>query len=762
MKMNNNRRKLFAAFTAVLALVLFTGGAAAQISFSNEDPADGSTVLSSEYMDGNIVASIDVSNTNGNDMNVQFVNAADDGVYETDFDVPPGGTAEMVDSGNTLRDNTFQTYNWYVYAQDQVTGDSATSQTFTFDTSSPSSPSSSNVQPADGSVFDAGSSSSYDVDFNWDVSAGDESGTARLYVDGTEVYSEGFNADQTISMSHTESVGVGSHTYELVLETDYYGGITQVSRSFEVEQDAAPDVPSNPDPADGATVPVLENDGDIAASILVSQEDENTMNVQFVNASNDVPLETDFDLQSGERAKMTGLGNTFRDEPSTTYEWYAIATDQETGKSTESPTFTFTTEESQPVPPSSISLSNPSDGASFSTNGSSVDIGFDFSIESEEESGTARIILNDTEIFSESFDSRSSQSFSHTESVTNGTYTWYVETETATYVNTSETRSFSVDAADLPAPETSFNPFPENNSEVGVLQNDGDIAASVEVFQENGNIMNVQFVNASNDVPLETDYDVQSGERAKMTGIGNTLRDEVNRTYNWYAIATDQETGKTNISSVFTFTTVEDANLSAPFAPYDPIPENGSTVNVTENDGEIVASVKVDHPEGREMNVQFVNASNDVPLETDYNVDAGERAKMTGLGNTLRDKPGTTYKWYAIAYDTQTGETTSSDVWTFTTSEDVAGQIVTGFMEAIGQYWKAFKNNTGPTAQAFIGLVLMLGFGGLGYAMAGSVGGSISMILVIIVNTLAGLFPGWIALSLVILAVTYVFLSATR
>src|SRR6056297_1335227 len=546
MKMNNNRRKLFAAFTAVLALVLFTGGAAAQISFSNENPADGSTVLSSEYMDGNIVASIDVSNTNGNDMNVQFVNAADDGVYETDFDVPPGGTAEMVDSGNTLRDNTFQTYNWYVYAQDQVTGDSATSQTFTFDTSSPSSPSSSNVQPADGSVFDAGSSSSYDVDFSWDVSAGDESGTARLYVDGNEVYSEGFNADETFSMSHTESVGVGSHTYELVLESDYYGGITQVSRSFEVEQDAAPDVPSNPDPADGATVPVLENDGDIAASILVSQEDENTMNVQFVNASNDVPLETDFD--------------------------------------------------------------------------------------------------------------------------------------------------------------------------------------------------------------------VQSGERAKMTGIGDTLRDEVNRTYNWYAIAFDQETGKSTASDVFTFTTVEDANLSAPFAPYDPIPENGSTVNVTENDGEIVASVKVDHPEGREMNVEFVNASNDQVLEIDYNVDAGERAKMTGLGNTLRDEPGTTYKWYAIAYDTQTGETTSSEVWTFTTSEDVAGQIVTGFMEAIGQYWEAFKDNTEPTAQAFIGLVLMLGFGGLGYAMAGSVGGSISMILVIIVNTLAGLFPGWIALSLVILAVTYVFL----
>lgn len=758
MKMNNNRRKLFAAFTAVLALVLFTGGAAAQISFSNEDPADGSTVLSSEYMDGNIVASIDVSNTNGNDMNVQFVNAADDGVYETDFDVPPGGTAQMVDSGNTLRDNTFQTYNWYVYAQDQVTGDSATSQTFTFDTSSPSSPSSSNVQPADGSVFDAGSSSSYDVDFSWDVSAGDESGTARLYVDGTEVYSEGFNADETLSMSHTESVGVGSHTYELVLETDYYGGITQVSRSFEVEQDAAPDVPSNPDPADGATVPLIENDGDIAASILVSQEDGNTMNVQFVNAADDNPYETDFDVQSGERAKMTGIGNTLRDQPGTQYEWYAIATDQETGKSTTSPTFTFTTEESQPVPPSSISLSNPSDGALFSTNGSSVDIGFDFSIESEEESGTARIILNDTEIFSESFDSRSSQSFSHTESVANGTYNWYVETETATYVNTSETRSFSVDAADLPAPETPFNPLPENGSEVGVLQNDGDIAASVEVFQENGNTMNVQFVNASNDVPLETDYDVQSGERAKMTGIGNTLRDEVNRTYNWYAIATDQETGKTNTSNVFTFTTVEDANLSAPFAPYDPVPGNGSTVNVTENDGDITASVKVDHPEGREMNVQFVNASNDVPLETDYNVDPGERAKMTGLGNTLRDEPGTTYEWYAVAYDTQTGETTSSDVWTFTTSEDVAGQIVTGFMEAIGQYWKAFKDNTGPTAQAFIGLVLMLGFGGLGYAMAGSVGGSISMILVIIVNTLAGLFPGWIALSLVILAVTYVFL----
>jgi len=119
-----------------------------------------------------------------------------------------------------------------------------------------------------------------------------------------------------------------------------------------------------------------------------------------------------------------------------------------------------------------------------------------------------------------------------------------------------------------------------------------------------------------------------------------------------------------------TFTTQNFTTIYKPKAPRDPVPGDGDTVNTNDRSSDdVAASIEVVHPDGRPMYVQFVNASNDVPLETDYDVGSGERAKITDLGNSLRDDTNTTYDWYAIAYDNETNEYVESDVFSFSTVE---------------------------------------------------------------------------------------------
>jgi len=112
-------------------------------------------------------------------------------------------------------------------------------------------------------------------------------------------------------------------------------------------------------------------------------------------------------------------------------------------------------------------------------------------------------------------------------------------------------------------PDEPYDPFPGNDSLVDTTSRSGDeIAASVEVVQDDGHTMDVQFVNASDDSNLGIDFDVGSGDRAKLTNIDTSLRDETNTTYSWYAVAEDQVTGERVKSDTFEFRTVEVGNAT--------------------------------------------------------------------------------------------------------------------------------------------------------------------------------------------------------
>lgn len=153
----------------------------------------------------------------------------------------------------------------------------------------------------------------------------------------------------------------------------------------------------------------------------------------------------------------------------------------------------------------------------------------------------------------------------------------------------------------------------------------------------------------------------------EQTSVEWSSATDTGTTYNFTVEAYDG-LNSTNVSENFT-------TIYKPKAPRDPNPGDGDTVNTNDRSSDdVAASVEVIHPDGRPMDVQFVNASNDIPLETDFNVGSGDRAKITDLGNTLRDETNTTYEWYAIVYDNETNEYVESDVFSFSTVE--VGDVV--------------------------------------------------------------------------------------
>ncbi len=95
-----------------------------------------------------------------------------------------------------------------------------------------------------------------------------------------------------------------------------------------------PDAPTNPTPGDGATE--VSTSPNLVVSL--SDPDGDSMDVTFHDASDDSVIDTDSGVSSGGTASVTWSGLV----ASTTYSWYAVATDTQ-GESTQSATWSFTT-----------------------------------------------------------------------------------------------------------------------------------------------------------------------------------------------------------------------------------------------------------------------------------------------------------------------------------------------------------------------------------------------------------------------------------
>lgn len=108
----------------------------------------------------------------------------------------------------------------------------------------------------------------------------------------------------------------------------------------EIVPNQPPNKPTEPQPENNSfDVPITTT-----LSVLVTDPDNDTMNVFFYDASNNNLIDVDVNVSSGERAEIlvTEL------EYSTTYTWYVIAND--TTAQTQSDTWSFTTENGS-IPP---------------------------------------------------------------------------------------------------------------------------------------------------------------------------------------------------------------------------------------------------------------------------------------------------------------------------------------------------------------------------------------------------------------------------
>ena len=175
----------------------------------------------------------------------------------------------------------------------------------------------------------------------------------------------------------------------------------------------------------------------------------------------------------------------------------------------------------------------------------------------------------------------------------------------------------------------------------------------------NGDVGNMTFLNASSGQIIDRFTSLAPGDhRTVQWSTATTPGKEYN-----FTVRVSDGVNSTNTTENFT-------TIYRPKAAYNPSPGNKTTVDTTTRTGdEIAASAKVVHPDGRPMHVQFVNATNGQIIEIDYNVGSGERAKITNIGNTLRDETNKTYDWYAVSKDLGTGKKTSSDLFTFDTVE---------------------------------------------------------------------------------------------
>ena len=231
----------------------------------------------------------------------------------------------------------------------------------------------------------------------------------------------------------------------------------------------------------------------------------------------------------------------------------------------------------------------------------------------------------------------------------NTEYEWYAIADDGIHYTQSATWSFTT--GDV-APNAPTNPTPIDGA-IGISINP---TLSVDVFDPDGDAMDVSFYNASDDSLIDTDTGVSSGGTASISWLGLSGNTE----YEWYAIADD---GALNTQSViWSFTTIN----TAPSAPINPTPA-GETTDVFYL---TTLSVDVSDPDGDMMDVSFYNAFDDSLIGTDTDVSSGGTASISWGGLS----GNTEYEWYAIADDGALN--TQSATWTFTTVNTAPDMLI--------------------------------------------------------------------------------------
>jgi hypothetical protein len=403
-----------------------------------------------------------------------------------------------------------------------------------------------------------------------------------------------------------------------------------------------PNPPINPIPQDGATDVSINP----SLSVEVTDPDSDQMNVYFYNAVDDTLIGTDTNVPSGSVASVSWPGLSY----DTLYSWYAAAND--TMYETVSSTWGFTTE-SEPVnnnPPNPPTNPLPYNGET------DVAINPTLCVDVDDPDGD----ILDVKFYNASDDSLididNDVPSGGTASVQwlglsyDTTYHWYAVASDAEYDSPSSTWIFTtmLDPGINHPPDKPTNPSPGDGA-TGVNLNP---VLNVDVYDQDGDNLDVEFYNASDDSLIGEVTGVTSGSTATLAW--NDL--SYATTYQWYTKVSDYEFE--NTSATWSFTTRNENINKPPNAPTNPSPQNGAT-GVSLNP---TLSVYVSDPDADMLDVKFYNDFDDSLIGIDYNVPSGGTAYFVWSGLSS----DTTYDWYAAANDSEFQ--TYSAVWSFTTT----------------------------------------------------------------------------------------------
>lgn len=280
---------------------------------TNPGPADGDSRIVRPP-----VLSVDVSDPDGDNLDVAFRDASDDSLIGTETDVSSGAASV---TWNGLFSGT--TYQWYAVADDgQVTTQSST---WSFTTNhAPDSPS--NPSPSDGAsqvesstslavdVSD-GDGDSMDLSFHWD--------NGGLIQDVSGVASGSIASTSELDLS-------GGETYSWYAVADD-GELSITSSTWSFTANSSPDSSSDRSPSGGATgisrTPTL--------SAKVTDPEGDSMDVFFYKGSGE--LIDNVRADNGTYASVTWSGL----EHGNTYDWYVVSDDGT--DNTRFPTWSFST-----------------------------------------------------------------------------------------------------------------------------------------------------------------------------------------------------------------------------------------------------------------------------------------------------------------------------------------------------------------------------------------------------------------------------------
>ena len=428
--------------------------------------------------------------------------------------------------------------------------------------------------------------------------------------------------------------GLSSGTgYSWYVKTDDGLGVHQsIIWSFTTNYE--PGVPTNPTPSDGATdinynptlsVDVFDNDGD-------------SLNVSFYNSASDAMIGWNFVFGGSGTASVTwsGLLND------TSYSWYAKSDD---GLSViQSATWSFTTN----YVPNAPTNPTPNDGAT----------GINYS-----PTLSVDVFDNDGDDLTVSFYDASDDSKIDEDSVLGGSgtasvlwsgilpgnnYSWYATAYDGLNITQSATWSFTTNYV----PNVPTNPTP-NDGATGISD---DPTLSVDVFDDDGDVLTVSFYDASDDSLIDTELVLGGSGTASVTWTGLSS----DTSYSWYAISDDGLS--VNQSATWSFTTATWLLNHVPNAPTNPVPSD-LAYNVDANP---TLSVDVSDDDGDTLIVTFYNASDNSVIGSDTVTGGNGTASTTWSGVTSE----MVCQWYVIANDGKSA--TQSATCTFTTYDEAS------------------------------------------------------------------------------------------